>query len=241
MGPIPYDGVFDGNTCAENVEIPDTIVIACCDPAVGILCRILQEKTGLRVLPLYRSSGQSLELLQQGKVHIAGLHFAGKNDSKSNADYVNSTIGEGYNLLHYCYWVSGVAVRQEIQINNSEELLSKKLRWLGRAEGTGARLCQDLILQGKLSPEFICKDHISMATAISQGLADAGICQSFAAAQHELNLFSVREESFDFCYPKSQESNRAIVAIKNLLSSRSFIKLMETQTGYDGGTCGEPV
>ncbi len=54
----------------------DTLVIACCDPAAGVLASIFTQLSGMRLLVLPRSSSQSLELLKKGLVHMAGIHLS---------------------------------------------------------------------------------------------------------------------------------------------------------------------
>ena len=79
LGLLPHDGIFQEGAFHDHAR-PDparTLVLACCDPAVGLLAAEfwrLDERLRLIVLP--RSSRVALELLAQGTVHAAGVHLA---------------------------------------------------------------------------------------------------------------------------------------------------------------------
>ncbi len=52
-----------------------TLLMACCDPAVGLLAAELAREAGVRLLAFQRSSRTALTLLGQGLVHAAGVHL----------------------------------------------------------------------------------------------------------------------------------------------------------------------
>jgi molybdate-binding protein len=52
------------------------------------------------VLPLLRSSGQALDLLRQGLVHVAGVHLTDASGHGTNDRVVRERLGRGYGLIH---------------------------------------------------------------------------------------------------------------------------------------------
>ena len=76
MGIIPHDGVSTSDISAVGGLARQTLVIASCDPAAGLLAAELARAAGVRLLILPRSSRKALELLGQGLVHAAGVHLA---------------------------------------------------------------------------------------------------------------------------------------------------------------------
>ena len=58
VGEIPHDGIWNGNTGHEMEPNPpeDVLVVATCDPAVGLLASEYARQTPFRLLPLTRSS-----------------------------------------------------------------------------------------------------------------------------------------------------------------------------------------
>lgn len=235
----------DGYTDSEKTHIVNdqltgrTILIASCDPAIGILAELIQKHSGWRVIPLYRSSAKALSLLKNNQVHFAGMHFADKNNQEDNKLHALRLLGNGYHVLHYATWVSGVAVTNRQNYPQISDLLQPQVRWLGREEGTGARLCQEIILGQNFIPEKTVPDHAAVAFAISHGWADAGICQSYAAKLAKLDIIPVRQEIFDFCYSVQSEREVFCKIVKDIIGSREFRHLLHLQTGYDSVNSGE--
>src|SRR5262245_27160392 len=111
-GVVAHDGVFhDGSFAARgDVDGTATLVLACCDPAAGLLAGEAARATGFRLLVLPRSSRQAVSLLGQGLVHAAGVHFATDDEPDGNARTVRGTLGAGYRLLRVARWQEGLSV-----------------------------------------------------------------------------------------------------------------------------------
>ena len=84
---LPHDGVFDGRARpGDRRPTPrQTLVMACCDPAVGLLAHELARRAQIRLLVIPRSSRQALDLLRDGLVHVAGLHLSRAADDGNRA------------------------------------------------------------------------------------------------------------------------------------------------------------
>ena len=98
-GAIGHDARMNAGSLQrlDSAPAPEgTLVIAGCDPTVGLLVRELAAAHGIRVLPLLRSSAQALDLLGRGLVHVAGLHLTDSdgrttNDAVSEAHWALAT------------------------------------------------------------------------------------------------------------------------------------------------------
>ena len=121
----------------------ETLVVACCDPAAGLLAGEYQRQTGFRMLVLGRSSGPALELLGRGLIHAAGVHFSALGAPRDNGDVVQQRLGGGYSLIGAATWQEGVVVSSRSHGASVRSVLREKLRWIGREEGSGARQCLD--------------------------------------------------------------------------------------------------
>src|SRR5262249_59127748 len=117
-----------------------------CDPLVGLLAHEMAARHGIRVLPLLRSSGDALELLRRGVVHVAGLHWTNAAGRSTNDATVKRSAGAGYRLLHQMRWDSGIAVGNARKEQNVSALLRAKVRWVNREEGSAARRALDFLL-----------------------------------------------------------------------------------------------
>src|SRR5262249_33223616 len=96
-GLLPHDGLLKHGVENDlrDVRPEQTLVMASCDPAAGLLASEYERATGYRLLPLHRSSSASLELLRQGVVHVAGIHLATIDDEAANASAARTVLGDG--------------------------------------------------------------------------------------------------------------------------------------------------
>ncbi len=79
------DGGFDD---FPQVDAERTLVVACCDPAVGLLAEALARTDGVRLIVLSRSSRSALDLLARGLVHAAGVHLVRSDDPGGNVEHI---------------------------------------------------------------------------------------------------------------------------------------------------------
>lgn len=217
----------------------ETLVVAGCDPAAGLLASLFERETGLRMLVLPRSSGEALELLKQGLVHVAGLHLSSDDHPDGNRDLVRSVLGPGYQLLRITDWQAGIVASPEIRLKSLRSVVNAKLTWIGREAGSGARQCLDQLLEGRTPPRRLAKNHRGVADAIQSGWADAGVCVQVIGAEAGLNFFPIRRESYDLCVPNSLFGDRRIKALVNVIRSRTYRKLLGDLPGYDSAHTGE--
>ena len=131
---------------ASSASARQTLVVACCDPAAGLLASEYAHATGRRMLILHRSGRQALDLLSQGKVHLAGLHFSTEDEPDRNVQIVRETLGSDYPLLRIARWREGIAAAPSARVRSVRGALRSKLRWIGREPGSGARQCLDRLL-----------------------------------------------------------------------------------------------
>ena len=68
LGVVPHDGVADQGTFeeGERVDPERTLVMACCDPAVGLLAAELARTAGRPADAFQRPSRAALTLLGRG-------------------------------------------------------------------------------------------------------------------------------------------------------------------------------
>ena len=219
-----------------------TLVIAGCDPAVGLLASHIESVSDFRVLSLTRSSGKALELLGQGLVHAAGLHFSAESSRGENATAAQTLLGDRFRLLRVARWEEGVAVDPSLGVGSIGAVLASGLRWVGREEGSGARECLDQILERRQRPEgyqYQALDHHGVAETIRTGWAQAGVCVRLSAEERGLQFLKVREESYDLCFPAAEESDPRIQALLRAVRSTSYRRDLEQLPGYHTGSTGD--
>src|SRR5262249_55566731 len=152
------------------------------------------QDAGVRLLAFPRSSQDALALLGRGAIHVAGVHLTARAAPEGNAAAVRTRLGTGFCLLRLASWQEGLAVSPHRGVRSVQAALRANLRWVGREQGSGARLCLDQLLGGHREPRRLARDHRGVAEAIRNGWADAGVCLRLVSEEAGLQFFPVREE-----------------------------------------------
>ncbi|HEY0982010.1 substrate-binding domain-containing protein [Schlesneria sp.] len=229
--PSPEDSATD--------EASETLVMACCDPAAGLLASLYAAVTGLRLIVLPRSSRQAIRMLQDGLVHLAGLHFSTREEPDRNFDVIHETLGTGFQSIRLSRWQEGIVVRPEPRPRTVDGLLKTKLRWVGREAGSGARQCYDRLTQNGKAPRHLASDHRGVVEAVKAGWADAGICVQLASAEAGLDFLPLQEEAFDVCFRAGSIDDRRIKAFIKVVRSTAYREMIGELPGYDVRETGE--
>jgi molybdate-binding protein/DNA-binding XRE family transcriptional regulator len=240
-GVIPHDGLFRNGRgdLSGDVSPENTLVLAGCDPAAGLLANEFARRSGFRLLVLSRSSSQALELLRRGLVHVAGLHLATPKNEEGNAAAARDALGAGYSLLRLANWQAGLALGSGVRAASVQSLVRARLRWVGREPGSGARLCQDELLHHRPTPRRSAKDHRGVAEAIRCGWADVGVCVRLACEEAGLGFIQVREEAYDLCFATALETDPRLRALLEVVRSAAFRKWLSEVPGYDCTAAGD--
>ena len=244
VGVVAHDGLLShGKLQPQHTNLAaETLVIASCDPAIGLLVRELAANSPVRLLVLKRSSSEALRLLAAGLVHLAGVHLASAEQSGGNGAIIRDRLGAGYRLLKMARWEEGLAVAPGsgiTTIQGAVELRSSKQQWVGREVGSGARQCLDELLDGRPAPKKIARDHAGVAEAIRCGWADVGVCLKLSAEEAGLEFLSVRHETYDICYRAEFEPDPRFQALLTASRSPTFRKLLGELPGYEVAHTGE--
>jgi molybdate-binding protein/DNA-binding XRE family transcriptional regulator len=241
LGIIGSDGVFRDGQFHEHPQFSaeDTLVLACCDPAVGLLAAQIGHSSGFRLLPLQRSSSQALTLLGQGLVHVAGVHLGRAEQADGNAHILRERLGVGFSMLRVAVWEEGVALTPGLGLPSVQAALSSRLRWVGREPGSAARQRLDDLLADRKPPRRIAHDHRGVAQAIRCGWADAGVCHRLVTEEAGLDFLAVEKETYDLCWPKLLDGDPRIQALLAAVRSHNYRDLLADLPGIDSRTSGE--
>jgi molybdate-binding protein/transcriptional regulator with XRE-family HTH domain len=215
-----------------------TLVVAGCDPAIGLFAAPLRER-GIRLVAVTRSSRDALALLAAGRVHVAGVHLGGTRRD-GNPSAVRAALGVPHRLLRMAIWEEGLALASGSAAKSRSPRALARLRWASRASGSGARECMDQLLEGaRPATEKLAADHREVASAIRSGWAEAGVCVRLAAAEAGLDFSPVRREAYDLCYPEALEGDRRLIALFEIARSRELRRTLGELPGYDVASTGE--
>ena len=101
LGVVGHDGVCQGGQFREHLMAApsDTLVIASCDPAIGLLANEISRRSSFRLLAFQRPSQEALTLLAQGLVHVAGIHLSTVASQGQNVAAAKEKLQGGFCLL----------------------------------------------------------------------------------------------------------------------------------------------
>ncbi len=234
-----HDGVFEkGSFTARGQSTPnEVLVIASCDPAVGLLASEYQRQTGFQILALQRTSRDALALLSSGLVHVASTHLESRGESGCNAAAAATAVGSNICLLRAAFWQEGLAVAPDRRIKTVQQALDQRLRWIGREASSAAGELQRKLLPDQ-TPKRIARSHRGVAEAVRAGWADVGVCVRLATEEAGLNFLSVREETCDLCFAEDQTSDPRVQALVETVQSTTYRTMVQDLPGYDSSETG---
>lgn len=228
-------------TAVPPIDPRRTLVVAGCDPAIGLLAGLVARAADVRLIPLVRSSGRALDLLKRGGAHVAGVHLG--DDSADNDAVARAALGDGYRRVHVARWTEGLALAPGLGHRTVGAAVRARLRWVGREDGSGARRCLDWILDGRTPRpdgyDRTATDHRGVVETIRTGWAQAGVCVELAARDGGLDFLPVRSEDYDFFYPAELEGDVRLESLLDILRSTSFRRALSVLPGYSVSRTGE--
>lgn len=241
MGMVPHDGVCREGKCVDHPfsEPVRTLVIACCDPAVGLLAAEYSRQTPFRMVVLQRSSRTALELLEQGLVHIAGIHLCKSDEEQGNREAAAKILRSDFHLVRIADWEEGLALSPGLAQDGAGAILNGDVRWIAREEGSGARQVLDELHDNNFVATHTVNDHSSVALAIRSGFAQAGVSLRLVCAQQGLDFISVRQEAYEFCILDASMSDPRITALVEVIRSPQYRKIISELPGYESRRTGE--
>ncbi len=242
MGVVHHDGIYQDGACVAGARSDPrrTLVMACCDPAVGLLAAELARTADVRLIALQRPSRMSLSLLAEGLIHVAGVHLTCADQPGGNASVVRNDLGPGYSLLRIARWEEGIALAPSRKLTSVRAALRSDLCWIGRENGSGARQCLDELLGSRRAmPRCVATDHRGVAEAIRSGWADAGVCLRLVSEEAGLDFLGVRLEAYDLCFPARWEADPRIQALLDVVRSTPYRRALGELPGYDSAETGE--
>ncbi|MFO0705511.1 MAG: substrate-binding domain-containing protein [Nitrospira sp.] len=235
----------------DQRAIDQEIAVAGCDPAIFLAGEHLRrQKDQTSVVGWSMGSMAALRALQQGEVHVAGLHLYDPATGESNLPFLRRLVkGSRYQVVTFATWEEGFLVRagNPKSIRTAADLADASVRLVNREEGAGARLLLDQRLRtaGIDSARVHGYDravssHFEVARAIAAHQADVGIGIRSAAQLFGLDFVPIQSARYDLVAPKSYlKSHPTLAHLFETLTSRSFRTEIAALGGYDTTDTGK--
>jgi len=174
--------------------------------------------------------------IKNGECHLAPVHIL------ENGVY-NDFLIEKYDLNAYLYKgverIQGIAVKKgnPLNIKGIKDLVNVK--FANRQRGAGTRILLDYLLkeEGVNSSsidgyDYELSTHMTVATAVSEGQVDAGLCIKSVAEMKGLDFIEVASERYDFLVDKGFAESDIFNKFINTIQSDDFKKKVEEIGGY---------
>ncbi|MEI3612093.1 helix-turn-helix transcriptional regulator [Pseudogracilibacillus sp. SO30301A] len=220
-----------------------SIIISGQDNCLDILAKHIEAfNIEYRSLRSYSGSLDGLIAMYQGKADIVSTHLFDGETSTYNIPYIRKIlVSKSFIVIHLLQRNAGlfVAKNNPKEISSWKDLDNPEITIINREAGAGARVLLDEQLRlHQISREKIngyhneVTSHIDVASAIANGLADAGVGTEHAAKMANIDFLSMIEESYDLVIEKSKQNRELIQILLQITQKESFIDSLKS-LGYN--------
>jgi molybdate-binding protein len=232
----------------SRAEIDLTLIIAGCDPAVAILRDYLsRHQPAIEVAALPGSSRDALIAATKGAAHAAGVHLRDPKSGGYNRVAARAAFGaKRFHMVNFARWELGLASRPSATpITALEDLTRREVKIVNREPGAGARAALDEALAdaGIKAAQIngynhLAAGHLDVASAIAEGVADAGVTIRLAAGLFGLRFQPWREELYDLVIPEDDFHSAPVLNLLEALNTRALANEISQLCSYDTSQMG---
>jgi putative molybdopterin biosynthesis protein len=206
------------------------LVLAGCDPATGLLARMVEKISGVEIVSAAASSKLALTWLSEGKVHIAGSHLEDPKTGEFNLPYLRKQFpDEDFSVVTFARWEEGfvVAAGNPKHVRKIEDLARKNVRFVNREAGSGSRGLLD--------------GHLAAAYCVVAREADVCLATRSAAQTFGLDFVPLHSERYDLVMRSRTADLPAVKAFLDVLQRAALRRKLELLAGYDTSQTGSLV
>jgi putative molybdopterin biosynthesis protein len=232
----------------EETQSRPRLLIAGCDPGISVLLRHLQRE-GVEAVVAYRNSSQSLDLLKQSLIHIAGSHLRDEATGESNLPAVRKHFPKAtVAVISYAIWEEGMVIARgnPKSIKSIGDLVRRDVCIVNREPGSGSRLMLDTHLQkAGIVPKAvrgypsIAIGHLPAAWQVKTGAADCCLATKTTACVFGLDFIPLASERYDLVIQKQNLSLPGVQILLDTLGRAAFRRELEGLGGYDTRIAGD--
>ena len=232
----------------EEAEAQKRLVLAGCDPATGLLARMVEKISGVEIVSAAASSKLALSWLSDGKVHIAGSHLEDPNTGEFNLPFIRKVFPDGdFTVVTFARWEEGLVVAPQNPkgIRQIEDLARKSVRFVNREPGSGSRALLDKCLaKAGIDADRIhgydrvAYGHLAAAYCVVSREADVCMATRSAARTFGLDFIPLHSERYDLVMRKDTTNLPAAKAFLDVLQRATLRRKLEVLAGYDTSDTG---
>jgi DNA-binding XRE family transcriptional regulator len=227
------DGVLD----ADGLRLfpgasPAGVVVAGCDPALGVAEMMLDGLGSRSLLALSAPTGVALSALRNGRVHAAVVHGV---QAELPAPPVAVT------RWHLAYWQVGLAFAPELGRPSLATVLGAGVTVAQRDRAAASQQAFDRALRtaGVAPPDGPRASGHLDAARIAATTRGAGVTTEAAARAFGLSFLPLEDHAVQIWVAERWADHPGVDALGELLAGRGFSERVAQFGGYDLGRCGE--
>jgi molybdate-binding protein/DNA-binding XRE family transcriptional regulator len=233
---------------AKEETAQKRLVLAGCDPATGLLSRMVEKISGVEVVSAAASSKLALSWLKEGKVHIAGSHLEDPKTGEFNLPFIRKALpDDDFTVVTFARWEEGfvIAAANPKNVRNVEDLARKDIRFVNREPGSGSRALLDKLLRKSgvaahkvQGYDRVAYGHLAAAYCVLSGDADVCLATRSAAKTFGLDFIPVHSERYDLVMRRRSADLPAVKAFLDVLQRATLRRKLEVLAGYDTSETG---
>jgi putative molybdopterin biosynthesis protein len=224
------------------------LVLAGCDPASGLLSRMVEKVSGVEIVSAAASSKLALTWLKEGKAHIAGSHLEDPKTGEFNLPFIRKEFpGEDLCVVTFARWEEGLVVvsGNPKGIRKVEDLARKNVKFVNREPGSGSRALLDQLLvkagmdaQRVQGYDRVAYGHLAAAYFVLSRDADVCLATRSAAQTFGLDFLPLHSERYDLVMRRRTAELPAAKAFLDVLQRATLRRKLEVLAGYDTSETG---
>lgn len=244
----PASGRAEVQVLHADEEFRNRILVAGCDPGISVLARHVRP-AGIELVLAHRNSSQSLQLLKEGCIHVAGTHLGDASSGESNLQEIQRLFPkDSVAVISFAIWEEGILTARGNPkgIRGVEDFARPAVSIVNREKGAGARRLLDTALKRlKINPRNVqgynntAPGHLPAAWQVQTGAADCCVSTRAAARAFGLGFIPLVSERYDLATRREHLDLPGVQALLDALAKSSFRRELESLGGYDTRSAGQ--
>lgn len=225
------------------------VVISGQDLVLDMLGKQIEKNSRYKSLRSFTGSLNSLISMYNGECDIVSLHLFDGDTGEYNVPYLKKIlVGHPFILFNLLSRKAGLYVKKgnPLKITSWKDLERKDIKIVNREKGSGARILLDEQLRiNEISSKNINgyeheeSNHLSVASAVSTGVADVGIGIEKAAKIVGIDFIPLITEQYDLVILKTPSNEQLISIVTEILQSNQFQSEVYSLGDYDISRTGK--
>lgn len=211
----------------------DGLVLAGCDPALGLLAELVAGSSHHRIVTVHASTGRALDALAAGTVHGVLVHAAAGALPPPPVPV---------RRWHVARWAVGLASAGAATPPSIAELAERRSVVAQRDAGAGSQRALERALrragiEGQLAGPT-GDGHLDVARRVRSGQVDAGVTMEAAARTLDLGFRVLEVHEAQLWIDERYGGLAEVGILGSMLTDAAFLRRAELLPGYDVADCG---